>query len=155
MRAFLLAMGILAGCGGRTDDPTVVDAGGDGTASDTATVDTGGGTDAADAPAPACFDGTGKLLSVPYKVCTNDTDCVAKRHQISCCGDQLWVGVTKSQEAAFDGCEAASRAKFPGCGCPSGPPTTEDGKTLDFSTTPVVKCTNRTGSTGVCMTAAP
>ncbi len=147
MRSAIVSVCVVLGaCGGRTDDPTAADA-----ASDTAaSADT-----AAETTPPTCFDGTGTLVSIPYKVCTNDTDCLAKKHQTSCCGDMLWVGVEKTHERTFDGCEAASRAKFPSCRCAAGPTLTEDGKTYESATPPAVKCTNRTGSTGVCMTAAP
>lgn len=144
----LLFLALLAGCGGRTEETSVTDAAVD-AASDAVKSDA-----TADA-APVCFGEGGSVPSVPFKLCTNDSDCVAIAHQTDCCGNTLMVGVTRSQQAAFNTCEEASRAKFPGCGCPSGPPQTEDGKTIEFGAMPLVRCTNFTSSGGVCMTAAP
>lgn len=143
---FVLAIGTVA-CGGRTED--VITSGDAATeaAADSSPTDT-----ASDTPS-LCFTET--VPSVPYKVCSNDSDCMVGSHQTNCCGDTLMVGIAKSQAGDYGRCETAWEKTFPGCGCASGPPHTEDGKTIDFGTTPTVRCVDRTGSSGICKTFAP
>jgi len=144
-----LCMCLLLACGGRTDDSSS-DAAPSESGADVAPVDS---ASEAAADAGLCFGAT--VPSVPYKVCNNDSDCMSASHQTDCCGNSLLVGIAKSQAAAFGACEAAWDKTFPGCGCPSGPPQTEDGKTLDFGVTPIVRCVDRTASSGICKTFAP
>ncbi|MGZ3423846.1 MAG: hypothetical protein ACXWUG_05800 [Polyangiales bacterium] len=149
MRAFLVVSSLcLCACGGKTDTTPTTDA-----ATDTGTTtDTGPTTDTPGDTAPACFDASG-LISVPYKVCSNDSDCTFLAHQTDCCGNSTWVGVNKDQKVEVSACESAVRASFPGCGCPAGQPKAEDGSTLDFGAMPVVHCTDRTSSSGICKTS--
>jgi hypothetical protein len=59
--------------------------------------------------------------------CAGDSDCFLGLHQVDCCGTMTAIGVTASQQGAFESAEAVCRGMYPGCGCPAGPVTTEDG----------------------------
>jgi hypothetical protein len=87
-----------------------------------------------------------------FSTCNVAADCVATLHGTSCCGDAEWVGVNASQQATFSAVEMRCRTAIPysACGCPSGPPTAQDGRIVMFGTTPPVRC-----SGGVCLTYAP
>lgn len=63
------------------------------------------------------------------------------------------IGIAKTEKAAFDTCEAASRAAFPACGCPASPPTAEDGTMIDGSMPVPVRCAEFVGGSGVCRTS--
>jgi hypothetical protein len=112
-----------------------------------------GGHDAgADAGYLACIDAQGKI-DPSFKACSGDGDCAIRQHETSCCGTSLYVGIATSRLGTFDTCETAWDAHFPGCGCPSGPAQTEDGKTVPFGQdagAPQVHC-----SGGLCMTYLP
>ena len=165
----MLVLLLPAACGGSTTDGTPADAASDtGVATDTgsssdAPADTGGGGDAAtDATdsgggdaAAACFDGSGTLSSVPYKVCSNDSDCVSVLHTTDCCGSSSYIGVAKGSSADVAACEKTWDAHFPACGCPSRGPIAEDGKPVSDPTKVVVHCTDRTSSSGICKTSVP
>jgi hypothetical protein len=162
---FAAAAVLLAACGGSTTTTPPADSGGsDGAGSDagsdtsvvdTSVVDTGPKPDAPSDGASTCFGDAGVLPSVPFKVCVNDTDCTTAHHQTDCCGSFTVVGVAKSQESDFLGCEKSWQDGLPKCGCPAGPMKTEDGKTVTDPTAVVVKCADRTGSTGICTTSMP
>jgi hypothetical protein len=146
MRLLLAAvLSLLAACGGKTDETPATDSG--------VVSDTGSTGDTAADTAPACFSGE-QLVSIPYKICSSDDDCTFLMHQTDCCGNSTWVGVAKDQKVEVQACESASRAKFPGCGCPASQPKAEDGTTIDFGAMPVVHCTDRTSSSGICKTSA-
>lgn len=89
-------------------------------------------------PAP---DGatTGALTCSGYtmppfsKGCLKPVDCAVVMHQTDCCGNTLAVGVNASVAADFKIEEKQCAATYPGCGCPSGPPMTEDGSTASFN----------------------
>jgi hypothetical protein len=75
------------------------------------------------------------------KSCSTDSDCVAKLHQVNCCGTRVSIGINVSQSAAFDVTEAACAAQFPACGCAEQATTGEDGKTMpDYSDSFPVAC---------------
>ena len=63
------------------------------------------------------------------KSCATDNDCIVKFHTIICCGTQTAWGVNAAARAAFESAETACDAAYPGCGCPTGATTAEDGKT--------------------------
>jgi hypothetical protein len=142
MRALIFPL-LLAACGGKTETSTPADA----APSDSS-------SDAANDAAPVCFS-MGALISVPFKACNDDGDCVALLHQDDCCGNQTWIGVAKSEEATVRACETASRSTFPACGCPASSPKTEDGMSVDFDGRPSVHCVDRTSSSGICKTTFP
>jgi len=145
------ALAVMAGCGGAT-------AGGPSDASPAeAAVDSGPADAGPDAPYLACMSASGQL-NASLKTCTTDADCVIKEEQTDCCGTTLYVGVSNTQAAAFDTCEAQWVAHFPGCGCASNQTGTEDGKTGrqgDDGGAPQVRCTDFTSNGGVCMTYRP
>jgi hypothetical protein len=98
------------------------------------------------------------MIDASFKACRGDGDCTIRQHETDCCGTILFAGIAASSEGAFATCEAAWDAHFPGCGCRSGPSTTEDGKTIypgQDGGTPRVHCTNFTMNGGVCMTYLP
>lgn len=133
MRMLALLTLALASCGGRTTDDE------SGSSSDAA-VDSG-----ADAAIDTRVDSSSTCFGaavpiVPYKVCSNDSDCMVASHQLDCCGNARLVGIAKSQASAFGACETAWDKTFPGCGCPASAPTAEDGKTVPFGETPHVRC---------------
>jgi hypothetical protein len=154
----------LAACGGTTAQPATVDAGGPDAHADVVQPgdDAAGGDAPADSPldAPgylACMDPSGQVDG-SLKACKSDAECVMKQEQIDCCGTILYVGIASSSASAFDACEAAWEAHFPGCGCDSGQTNTEDGKvTYPFgdAAAPKVHCTDFTLNGGVCMTYTP
>ena len=155
--AVALATTALA-CGGSTQLGSETDSGGDAAAdsggSDSGSSDSGVG-DAPSDTASACFDEAGSAPSIPFKVCANDSDCVTATHETDCCGNSQIIGVNKAQAAAYAACEKPWDEHFPGCGCAGGPPKTEDGKTATDTSLVVVKCTDRTGSSGICKTSLP
>jgi hypothetical protein len=59
--------------------------------------------------------------------CTDDRDCVAVTHQISCCGSQVALGLNKKELDTFTRAETMCAASYPACGCPALPTRTEDG----------------------------
>src|SRR4051794_34151259 len=109
MRALLAFSFVLVACGGKTNVAAT-----DAATSDTGSpaTDTGSSSDVSTDAAPACFTGD-SLTSVPYKVCSNDSDCTFLLHQTDCCGNQIWVGVAKDQKVPVQACEDAARSKFP------------------------------------------
>jgi hypothetical protein len=66
--------------------------------------------------------------------CTVDADCVAVTHQINCCGSAVWLGIRVADKPRYDEVETACDRSYPGCGCASGPPTTDDGSVVPFGT---------------------
>jgi len=143
VRCIVLAAAV--SCGGTSSTPARDDAGGDAP------------TDAAYLP---CMNAMG-AIDASLKACQSDADCVIKSEEINCCGSTEYVGINKSSASQFDVCEAAWAAHFPGCGCPEGPSTTEDGMTVGFqadAAAPQVHCVihpmNGTGG-GQCLTYLP
>jgi len=63
------------------------------------------------------------------KACSADDDCALASHQIDCCGTRVIVGISRSQETAFDAAEQACDSQYPGCGCAERPTQAEDGNT--------------------------
>ncbi len=155
-----LAAVALVACGGSTAESAPLADGGDRDAQvDGAVGDSAQGFDApADSPSYlACMSATGQLDD-SLKMCQSDTDCTIKQEQIDCCGTILYVGVAIASTGAFDACEAAWVAHFPGCGCASGQTKTEDGKSTALGTDgggPEVHCIDFTMSGGICMTYTP
>lgn len=85
------------------------------------------------------------------KSCTADSECVAKLHQINCCGTLVAIGINASGSAAFDAAEATCQGQYPACGCAQMPTTAEDGKTLaDYGSDFPVVC-----KAGQCTTYSP
>ena len=158
---WVLATTALCGCGGSTDPGSSTDAAGDvatdSGSTDGVAIDSSGRDVTTDASTDggACFDETGSVPSVPFKVCANDDDCTTATHETDCCGNSQIIGVSKSQAAAYAACEKPWDEHFPGCGCAGGPPKTEDGKTATDPSAVIVKCTDRTGTTGICRTSLP
>src|SRR5262245_61850282 len=87
-----------SGCGGSGEDPVMC---------------TGPGT-----PVFPTFD----------KTCSIPGDCVIGLHRISCCGTLRAIGLTQAEKARFDADEKRCVAMDPGCPCPQGPTTAEDGQ---------------------------
>ena len=98
----------------------------------------------------ACFDEAGTEPS-DMKACSIDADCTTGKHELSCCGSMVIVGVTKTRKAAYDACEAAWDKHFPACGCPSAPDVAEDGKQVSAGTLEV-HCVDFSSSGGFCKT---
>src|SRR5262249_11046474 len=82
--------------------------------------------------------------------CTATPDCIAVLHTTDCCGSASWIGIRSTDKARFTGLESVCDASYPGCGCASGAPTTDDGSSLGFGTTAGVIC-----AAGVCSTFSP
>ena len=158
-RLVLSAIVLVACSGGEVSTTGTGDAGIDGASSDAATGADGGAVDAStDAPAYlACMDSSG-ALDGSLKHCQSAADCVIKQHTTSCCGDVTYVGVATAAASQFTTCETAWDMHFPGCGCASGPPKTEDGKSVGFGAdagTPEVRCVDFTSNGGICQTFLP
>jgi hypothetical protein len=64
--------------------------------------------------------------------CTVDADCVAVTHQVNCCGSAVWIGIRVADKQRYDAIETACDRSYPGCGCASGPPVTDDGSVVPF-----------------------
>lgn len=107
--------------------------------------------DAGPPDAPACFT---DAVTADFERCQTDADCVVKHHQTDCCGTEVAVGVAASVATAYENCEHAWDAHFPGCGCSSRPLTTEDGKTVTDPARIAVRCISASGG-GVCKTSMP
>jgi hypothetical protein len=92
----------------------------------------GGATDGGtkDAGANACAQPT-----TVDRSCTVDADCVAVTHQTNCCGSAIWIGISASEKQRYDALEAACDRTYPGCGCASGAPVTDDGSVVAFGVT--------------------
>lgn len=112
---------VLCACGSRS---TSIDAtpGRDGPrASDGATASDGSSTQ------------TGQLKCTGYtmpsfsKACAKAADCAIVSHQTDCCGSTRAIGVSAGEKAGFEAEENKCAATYPGCGCPAGPPVTDDG----------------------------
>lgn len=67
------------------------------------------------------------------KGCGSASDCVVVTHQTDCCGNGKAIGVNAAEKARFEAEEKKCAATYPGCGCPAGPPVTEDGSTALFA----------------------
>ena len=68
------------------------------------------------------------VFPVLDKSCTTASDCFIARHQVSCCGTLIAVGLNTSSQSVFETTEAACAADFPACGCASEPTAAEDGR---------------------------
>jgi hypothetical protein len=84
------------------------------------------------------------------KSCTDAPDCVVALHQTDCCGNVMALGLSSAEKAAFGAAEQTCRSQYPGCGCPAGPISTEEGQTTTDASAVDVKCRG-----GVCTTFAP
>ena len=82
--------------------------------------------------------------------CTTPADCFAGAHTTDCCGNGQFVGFRVSEMARFQTLEAQCDATYPGCGCPAGPPTADDGSRLRFNQQAGVTCLQ-----GKCTTFVP
>jgi hypothetical protein len=79
--------------------------------------------------------------------CGQDADCIAVEHLASCCGTKAAVGINAREKARFDPAEKECAATYPGCGCPTGPTTTDDGSQLSWGEQAAVACLK-----GLCTT---
>jgi hypothetical protein len=102
----------------------------------------GGGQGGSKGGATAC-QGASSL----DRSCVADSDCLAARHQINCCGSTVWLGINKAESSKFSALESACDATYPACGCASREPTTDDGSSLPYQYTAGVGCQG-----GVCKT---
>lgn len=128
---------LLVACGGSeasVDGGVSKDAGSDVTVD--ATTDASG----------VCFDATGKLDST-LRACTVASDCATLQFQLDCCGNSQLGGISKSAESIAQTCTSERDAKFPKCGCPTGPLRADDGSTNLDGGMPTVTCDE-----GVCTT---
>lgn len=94
--------------------------------------------------------GGGNACALPMTVdssCNLDADCVAVTHTTNCCGAAVWLGIRATEKPRFDTLEAACDKTYPGCGCASGPPETDDGSVVPFGSMPGVIC-----QAGTCKT---
>ena len=82
--------------------------------------------------------------------CTTPADCFAGAHTTDCCGNSQFIGFRTSEQARFQTLEAQCDATYPGCGCPAGPPTADDGSRVGFSQQAGVTCLQ-----GKCTTFVP
>jgi len=92
-----------------------------------------------------------------YKSCHFDSDCAFALHLTDCCGSSVYVGIAKARQVEFQTCESAWASHFPPCGCASGPPETEDGKEVPWSSDAgayvAVSCDlPMNGAVGTCQT---
>ena len=146
-----LVLATLGACGGTTASTPA-----DGGVADAA--ESGGPTDAGtDAAYLACMTSTGQLLGI-VKSCMSSSDCVIEQELTDCCGTTLYVGISMASVGAFNACESAWEAHFPGCGCASNQTGTEDGimaRRGDDAPAPQVHCIDFTMNGGVCMTYTP
>jgi hypothetical protein len=132
--------------GGAADSAMV----GDASANDSAQGTDGPTQDvASEATASACTADGGFPNFV--KGCTNSQSCIAKLHQVDCCGTKVAIGVNHDQYTVFDNAEIAWEALCPACGCPPGSTTAEDGRT-GASANVLVQCTDIDAGVGVCKT---
>jgi hypothetical protein len=118
----------------------------DGAVVDVATVSDG---PAGTSTAPMACAGTVVLPSFD-RSCTDERDCVAVTHQISCCGSKVALGLNKKELEAFTRAETMCAASYPACGCPALPTRTDDGSsTPGLAGDVVVACREGTCSTFV------
>ncbi len=95
-------------------------------------------------------------MTYPFKYsCQAVNDCVVVAHTVDCCGTIEYVGIEVSKQSAFVACEQAWDQSLPACGCPAGPATAEDGKTVTDPSQVMTDCTNFTQSGGICYTYVP
>ncbi len=145
MKGLRLALVVaLAGCGGRTTEGPLDDASVD------ARVETSVGDTARPDTAIACVDDTGNMPT-SIKACTNSSDCAMRSRRSDCCGSELVVGVRAELADAFATCEAERQKGLPVCDCLAQPTRAEDGREVSGFTTKV-RCTDFTGSGGICKT---
>ncbi len=148
IHASLLFAFFLLGCGeshGGPDAGARLDSGT--SHADGATADASPATDAGSVdggPACAFIDGIDRH-------CLSDGECASATHQTNCCGTEIITGISASESARFATLEAACVASYPGCGCASGPTTTDSGETVTDPSAVQVGCITR-GPGGVCMT---
>ena len=83
--------------------------------------------------------------------CGADENCVVGVHQSDCCGNTVAIGMNHAERDRFDAAEAPCRASYPGCGCPSGPTTTDSGETTLDPSAIQVACVPD-GASMTCMT---
>jgi hypothetical protein len=133
-----------AGCGGSTSSGLFGSA--DASVSDGSSEGDGG---KGDGGFSQCFDGKGNILP-DVKRCATRADCTIEKHQTDCCGNLLFAGISRGKSPLFALCEERWRASLPGCGCPSGPPKSEDGQQVDPNGQAKVDCVNVQGGLGVC-----
>ena len=93
--------------------------------------------------------GAAGVTQFPYfgKQCATTADCAVALHQTDCCGNQIAIGIRRSEQARFAAAEQICRGQFPLCGCPAGPTEAEDGRTTTDTMRIAAECTN-----GFCMT---
>ena len=85
------------------------------------------------------------------KACASAADCVVRFHQIDCCGTRVAIGLAADEAHEFDIAEAICETQYPGCGCPQGPTTAEDGATAPSEDVIEVEC----DASSSCMTFVP
>src|SRR5215831_19683251 len=135
-RIALLAALVAAGCGSTTTGTGGTGGGGGGT---------GRGGAGGAAGATACAEATALDRS-----CASDGDCVAVVHETNCCGGLAWIGIRKTQQAAFTALEAQCQASYPGCGCFDGRDGADDGSRIPANGMAAASC-----QAGTCKTYAP
>ena len=83
------------------------------------------------------------------KTCERADECFVALHMVSCCGTQVAIGMNTTERDRFNADETRCDAQYPGCGCPVGPTTAEDGNMTINNNEIVVQCT----AARQCMTA--
>jgi len=71
-------------------------------------------------------------------------------HVANCCGTSIALGFRTTVQTQFAALEPLCDMSYPGCGCPTGLPMTEDGSTLRFDQQAGVTCLQ-----GKCTTFVP
>jgi hypothetical protein len=162
---------IVVACGGSSVEFIGVpaDGGDDGSSSDGSPEGGGSGNDsggrdgatvdggATDAPASGCnYDGGAFPIDSFTAGCVGTDSCVKVFHEVSCCGDQLAIGINHSASQTYAAAEQAWEATCPKCGCPvSGNVIAQDGKTGPADQVQVQCDMSGPTSAGKCKTYFP
>jgi hypothetical protein len=130
------ASGGMSDSGGSSSGETASGSGGD------------GGAGEAGSAGETAIQCTGATRYFPEfdRTCETPADCVAVAHQTDCCGTQLVIGISQSEQAAFDAAEAICSRQYPPCGCAAQGTAVEDGTLIDFDWRSQVELTCEAGS---------
>ena len=82
--------------------------------------------------------------------CWDNTWCAIGFHQVDCCGNLFALGMLHPELERFAAAEKICKAQYPGCGCPTGPTTTDTGQTATDVSKIAVEC-----RAGTCTTFVP
>lgn len=136
---------VIDGSPPKADGPATADAQSDGPS----TTDSSTATDGPHGDGPRTGPLTCQGYTMPSfsKGCSSAGDCVVVMHQTDCCGNSKAIGVNVGEKTRFEAEEKTCAATYPGCGCPAGPPATEDGSTAMFGEKIGVDCVS-----GRCIT---